>query len=80
MRSTARLNWVGWLSLLLILSVMSGCAHVSTAPPVANSYCAIAKPITYDSKADSLETIKQIEDHNSVWVCLCGTPPDCPKS
>lgn len=47
-------------------------------PPAAiRSYCEIAKPIFYDSSADSPETIKQIEEHNSKWVCVCEG--DCPK-
>lgn len=70
----ARLNWARPLSLCLTLSVMSGCATVSTAP--VNSYCAIARPLGYDSKVDTAETVKAIEAHNSQWACLCEA--DCP--
>lgn len=59
----------------LILSALSGCATVSTVP--VNSYCAIAKPITYDAKQDTPETVAEVELHNSVFVCLCED--DCPK-
>jgi hypothetical protein len=62
-------------SLLLILSALSGCATVSTVP--VNSYCAIAKPITYDATQDTPETVAEIELHNSVLICLCED--DCPK-
>ena len=55
---------------------MNGCATVSTVPAPANSYCKIAKPISYDSKADSLATVAEIEAHNSVWACVCDK--DCP--
>jgi hypothetical protein len=61
---------------LTTLSVTSACAHVSTPPPATNSYCAIAKPIFYDSRVDSARTVKQVEEHNSVWACLCDS--DCP--
>ena len=61
--------------LFLILCVMNGCAAGLTAP--VNSYCAIAKPITYDAKQDTPETISEVELHNSVFVCLCED--DCPK-
>lgn len=74
MKSTARSNWARAL-LLLTLSVTSACAHVSTTTPV-NSYCAVAKPIRYNSKIDSPKTVALIEHHNSQWVCLCEQ--DCP--
>ena len=64
------------LWLLPILCVTSACVSGSTAPLVISDYCRIAKPIGYDSKADSAETVKAIEAHNSQWVCLCEA--DCP--
>ena len=64
------------LWLLPILCVTSACVSGSTAPLVVSDYCRIAKPIGYDSKADSAETVKAIEAHNSQWVCLCEA--DCP--
>ena len=60
---------------LSTLFAMSGCATVSTAP-VVSDYCRIARPIGYDSTADSADTIAEIEAHNSRWVCLCEG--DCP--
>jgi hypothetical protein len=63
----------------LILFGTSGCALVSTPPPVVVSdYCQVAKPIGYDSARDSAGTVKAIEAHNSRWVCLCEQ--DCPAS
>ncbi len=76
MRSTSKLNWARLLSSSLILSAMSGCATVSTVP--VNSYCAIAKPISYDATADTAETVKEIEAHNSAFVCVCEN--DCPDN
>ena len=75
MSSIVKSSWVRLLSASLILSVTSGCATVSTAP--VNSYCAIAKPISYDATQDTAETVKEVEIHNSVFVCLCEQ--DCPK-
>jgi hypothetical protein len=60
-----------------MLSAMSGCATVSTAPASVNSYCAIAVPIGYDTTKDTPETVAAIEIHNSKWVCLCVS--DCPN-
>ena len=73
-----RLNWVRRLSLCLTLSAMSGCAAVSTVPVNINSYCAIAKPIGYNGKTDTAETVKEIEAHNSKWACVCDN--DCPAT
>jgi len=63
------------LLLLTILSATSGCVTGSTA--LVGDYCRIAKPISYDSKADSAETVKEIEAHNSKWACVCDG--DCPR-
>jgi hypothetical protein len=60
---------------LLILSATSGCVTGSTA--LVGDYCRIAKPISYDSKTDSAETVKEIEAHNSKWSCVCNA--DCPR-
>lgn len=76
MPSIARSNWVRLPFLFLILSVTSACAHVLTDPAPVNSYCAVARPISYDGIKDTPETVKQIEAHNSRWVCICEN--DCP--
>lgn len=65
------------LSLCLILSATSACVHGSTGAEVVSDYCRIAVPISYDGAADTPETVKQVEAHNSKWVCLCEG--DCPK-
>jgi len=44
---------------------------------VVSDYCRIAKPICYDSRADTAETVKAIEAHNSAWACVCDK--DCPR-
>jgi hypothetical protein len=53
--------------------------HDLTGVRTVSEYCRIASPISYDSKADTAETVEQIERHNSQWACVCGTPPDCPN-
>jgi hypothetical protein len=60
---------------LMILLGLTGCVTDSTA--LVGDYCLIAKPISYDSKADSAETVKEIETHNSKWACVCDG--DCPR-
>jgi len=54
---------------------MSGCATDLTVP--VSSYCAISKTISYDVTKDTLDTIAEIEAHNSVFVCVCEA--DCPR-
>lgn len=78
MRSTLHCKKLRLLSVLLTLSATSGCAHVSTDPVPLNNYCLIAKPISYDSVADTPETVQQIERHNSQYVCVCEA--DCPTA
>ncbi len=65
------------LSLLLTPFALSGCVHGSTAPGVISDYCRIAKPISYDAQQDTAETVAEIEEHNSKWVCVCEN--DCPN-
>jgi hypothetical protein len=60
---------------LMILLGLTGCVTGSTA--LVGDYCRIAKPISYDSKADTAETVKAIETHNSAWSCVCDG--DCPR-
>lgn len=74
MSCSIKSTWVRRLSPCLILLAMSACATVSTVP--VNSYCAVARPISYDNAKDTPETVRTIEAHNSTWVCLCES--DCP--
>lgn len=60
-----------------MLSALSGCETVSTAPVVISEYCRIAGPISYDSTKDTAETVKEIEAHNSRWAAVCEN--DSPK-
>jgi len=76
MPSIARSNWVRLPFLFLILSVTSACVTDSIGRVPVNSYCAVARPISYDGIKDTPETVKLVEAHNSQWVCLCEQ--DCP--
>ena len=78
MKSNGKSIWRNTLLGLTILTATSACATVSTTPPATNSYCAIAKPIRYDSRIDRPATVAQIEEHNSIWACLCEQ--DCPSN
>lgn len=65
------------LAALLALG-LTGCALTPAAvpAPVPGEYCRIARPIAYDSTADTAETVAAIERHNSQWACVCEG--DCP--
>lgn len=65
------------LSLLLILSATSACVTASTVP-VVSDYCRIAAPISYDATKDTVETVAEIEAHNSKYACVCDN--DCPTT
>ena len=73
----SKLHLVNLPLLCLILSATSGCVKDLTEVVPINSYCAIVKPITYDAKQDTPETVAEVELHNSVFACLCEG--DCPK-
>jgi|694.fasta_scaffold25726_2 hypothetical protein len=57
------------LSLLTILPLSSGCAHVSTVPD--SEFCRLVEPISYDSVKDTPETVAQVERLNAKWLVLC---------
>ena len=73
----SKLQWAKLPSLFLIMSALSGCVTGLTEAVPTNSYCAIAKPITYDATQDTPETVAEVELHNGVFSCLCEQ--DCPK-
>lgn len=59
-----------------ILLLSSACALGSTAPapmqPIrTHNLCRLTAPMTYDSVADSPETVAQVEAFNAVWLSLC---------
>lgn len=66
MSNKQRLLWP-----ILLLSSLSGCETVSTAPVVVSEFCRVAKPIEYDGAADTPETVRQVEAHNLRWQELC---------
>ena len=78
MRLTDRSNWLKLPLLCLTLSVTSACVTGSTGGVQSNSYCAIAKPITYDAAKDTPETVAEVEAHNSRFICVCEQ--DCPAN
>jgi hypothetical protein len=49
----------------------------TTDPVPLSNYCALTKPITYDTTKDTPETVAEIEAHNSRYECVCNH--DCPK-
>lgn len=77
MKLAIRSPWVKLLCLFLILSALSACDLNTTAPVPLSNYCALTKPISYDSAKDTPETVAEIEAHNSRYECVCNR--DCPK-
>ena len=63
---------------LILLLALASCAPPPQPVPAVGEYCRIARPIGYDSTADSAETVAAIERHNSQWLCVCEG--DCPKA
>lgn len=62
----------------IAMLALAGCTLTPPARPMPapGEYCRIARPIEYDSTADSPETVAAIERHNSQWACVCEG--DCP--
>jgi len=54
------------MSFLLTSCQTTGSVEISTA-----GTCTIFKPIAW-SKQDTLETAKQIVEHNAAWKAVCG--------
>lgn len=77
MKSKSKSHLVKPLLSILILSGLSGCGLNTTGPVHLNNYCALTKPIFYDSVEDSPATVAEIEAHNLRYECLCNN--DCPK-
>lgn len=49
----------------------TGSGATSTPPPAAETYCQVARPISWSTK-DTDETIRQVKAHNAVYTKLCG--------
>ena len=48
---------------------VAGCG-IGFGGPTPGEYCLIAEPIRF-SDADTSETKREIDRHNSKWVCVC---------
>lgn len=46
--------------------LVSGCA-----PAVVDTYCTNYTPVSYSASKDTPETVRQIQENNSVWKRLC---------
>jgi hypothetical protein len=46
------------------LSVLSGCATTGTTATTIDGQCAAWRAITYSSKGDTAETVRQVRVHN----------------
>ena len=59
-----RLRLALTLNSLLIVPILSGCATTGTTATDINALCAPWRPISYSSKKDTPETVKQVRVHN----------------
>lgn len=57
--------------LMLMLFLLTGCQTMGSAGINTVGTCTIFKPITW-SKQDTLETAKQVVEHNAAWKSVCG--------
>ena len=51
-------------ALLLASSTLAGCATTGTTATTAEAQCAAWRAITYSSKRDTAETVRQVRVHN----------------
>lgn len=58
--------------ILTACATTTGSVETSTPPPAAETFCQIAKPISWSTK-DTDETIRQVKEHNAVFLRLCGS-------
>jgi len=49
-----------------VLVLVSGCS-----PTVVDTYCTNYTPVAYSASKDTPETVRQIQENNSVWKRLC---------
>ncbi len=49
----------------------SGATEPPKPEPGADTFCRIAKPITWSSR-DTDQTIREVKAHNSTGIALCG--------
>lgn len=67
---------VGLLVLLSVSVMLAGCSTINQTLTAATKrvsgaqFCSVAEPITY-SRKDTVDTQKQVREHNAVWDELC---------
>lgn len=61
------------IALIALALMLTGCATLTT-PTVVDTSCAAFQPIRYSGAAlaDQPDLIRQLREHNAVWVELCG--------
>lgn len=72
MQSTKPIKLATMCAVLLLMSfLLTGCQTMGSAGINTVGSCTIFKPITW-SKQDTLETAKQVVEHNAAWKSLCA--------
>ena len=56
-----------------MMSVVASCGNNTMVPhsPETDTYCDIAEELSYDTKKDTPQTMKQIDKHNCVYLAVC---------
>jgi hypothetical protein len=70
------------LSLVLILTCLTGCAHQETKL-IGNNFCRLYTPVCYNSSLDTKSTVHQIEQNEVVHLKLCPKESEafqCPST
>lgn len=63
---------IGFSGMTLVLLALTSCQTTGSSGTNTASWCTVFKPITWSSK-DTLETAKQVREHNAAWVAVCVT-------
>lgn len=60
-------------ALIALALALTGCETLLT-PTVVDTSCAAFQPIRYSGSAlaDQPDVLRQVKDHNAVWLELCG--------
>ena len=55
-----------WMNLIAIAGVLASCT-----PRPVDTFCTSYIPVNYSASKDTPETVRQVQENNSVWKALC---------
>ena len=59
-----------WMPVGLLSMTLAACSTIQTT--VTRTECVSFAPITFSVSMDTLETIRQVREHNAAWEALCN--------